>query len=83
MPKLKPSPITAASEVVMRNIYAQGKINGLDLDKQIAAKIGLPYSTFGYRKKNPRGWRIEEIVQATIAFKCSLAWLVTDHRGED
>lgn len=82
MPKLKPSPISAASEVVMRNICAQGEINNCVTDKQKAEKIGISRTTFSNRKKNPRTWRLEELVQASIAFKCSLAWLVTDHRGE-
>lgn len=82
MPKLKPSPISAASDVVMRNICAQGEINGCATDKQKAKKIGISPSTFSTRKKSPRTWRLEELIQASIAFKCSLAWLVTDHKGE-
>lgn len=83
MPKLKPSPIAAASEVVMRNIRAQGEINGCTTDAEKAKKIGMPLSTFSDRKRNPSSWQFDEIVQASIAFKCSLQWLVTDHRGEE
>lgn len=82
MSKLKPSPISAASEVVMRNICAQGEIYGCTTDKQKAEKIGIPPKTFSNRKNHPRTWRLEELIQASIAFKCSLAWLVTDHKGE-
>lgn len=82
MPKLKPSPIAAASEMVMNNICAQGNINGCKTDKEKAQKIGIPISTFSERKRNPRNLRLEELIQVSIAFKCSLAWLVTDHRGE-
>lgn len=82
MPKLTPSPMAAASETVMRNICAQGEINGAKTDKEKARKLGVPLSTFSYWKKNPQNLRLDVLVQASIAFKCSLAWLVTDHRGE-
>ena len=54
MPKLKPSPIAVASETVMRNICAQGAINGCKTDTEIAKKIGMSRTLFSERKRNPR-----------------------------
>ena len=82
MPKLKPSELDMACEIVTRNICAQGDINGCTTVQQKAARIGIAPATFSSRKQNPRMWRLEEIVRASIAFKCSIAWLVTDHKGE-
>ena len=82
MSKLKPSPIEAASETVIRNICAQGAINGCKTDTEIAKKIGMSRTLFSVRKRNPRLLRLEEIIMASMSLKCSLAWLVTDHKGE-
>lgn len=38
MSKLKPSPISVACETVIRNICAQGTINGCKTDSEIAKK---------------------------------------------
>lgn len=82
MPKLKPSPVTATSEIVMRNICALGEICGAKTDGEKAKKIGMSASTFSERRKNPRNFRLEELIFASMALKCSMAWLVTDHSGE-
>lgn len=82
MPKLKPSPVTVASEVVMRNICALGDICGAKTNHEKAKKIGMSASTFSSRRKNPRTFRLEELILASMALKCSMAWLVTDHKGE-
>lgn len=82
MPKLKPSPIAEAGETVMRNICAQGAICGALTDKEIARKMGVPASTFSTWRNTPTRIGIKGLVMASLAFKCSLAWLVTDHKGE-
>ncbi len=82
MPKMKLSPISEASEIVMRNICALAQINGYKTDAAIAKKLGISAPTFSLRRQKPQTLRLEEIVKASMAFKCSLAWLVTDHRGE-
>lgn len=82
MPKLKPSPIDEASETIMRNISAVAEINGCKTDKAIAKKIGMPASTFSTRRSSPCGLRLEEIIMISEVFKCSLSWLVSDHRRE-
>lgn len=82
MPKLKPSPVTVASEIVMRNICALGEICGAKTDREKAKKIGMSTSTFSNRRNNPRTFRLEELILASMAFKCSMAWLVTDHKDE-
>ena len=64
MPKLKPSPISVASETVIRNICAQGAINGCKTDTEIAKKIGMSRTLFNERKRHPRILRLEEIVMA-------------------
>ncbi len=81
MPKVKLSPMAEASEMVMRNICAQADINGCKNDAEIAKKLGMTTSTFSYRKKKG-GIKFEELVKASLVFKCSLAWLVTEHKAE-
>lgn len=83
MPKLAQLPMAAASETVMRNICAQGEINGAKTDKEKARRLGVSLSTFSDWKKKPDKMRLDILVRASITFKCSLAWLVTDHRGEN
>jgi len=68
--------------MVMRNICAQAKLNGCENDAAIAKKLGMTASAFSYRKQKHCGMKLDDLVRASIAFKCSLAWLVTEHRGE-
>ncbi len=82
MPKVKLSPMAEACEMVMRNICAQAKINGCENDAAIAKKLGMTTSTFSYRKKKLGGLKFDELVKASLVFKCSLAWLVTEHKAE-
>lgn len=82
MSKIKQSPITAAGEVIIRNIFAQGAMYGATTDEAISKKLGVPRSTVTYWRNNPSVIGVKGLVLASQAFKCSLAWLVTDHRGE-
>lgn len=83
MPKLAQSPMAAVSETVMRNICAQGELNGAKTDMEKARRLGVSLSTFSDWKKSPDKIRLDILVRASMTFKCSLAWLVTDHRGEN
>ena len=82
MPKLKPSEITAKSDIVNRNILSRGAYFGCQTCREFEERLGIGKSTIALRLANPRNWRLDELIKVCIAFKCSLQWLVTDHSGE-
>ena len=83
MPKLKPSPITAAAEIVQRNIESRAcTLFGANTGKDVAARIGMAKETFRDKKRRPRTWTLEQLCMAAQALKVPLSWLMTDHSGE-
>ena len=82
MPKLKPSEISAKSDIISRNILSRGAYFGCRTRREFEEKLGIPRTTFNKRIKNPREFTLEQLIKVCIAFKCSLQWLVTDHSGE-
>ena len=82
MPKLKPSPIKAQADIVHRNIVSRGAYFGCFTDKEFGARLGIAASTFCTRRANPSGWHLDELIKVTIAFKCTLKWLMEDHSAE-
>ena len=82
MPKLKPSEISAKSDIISRNILSRGAYFGCRTCREFEEKLGIPRTTFNRRINNPRDFTLEQLIKVCIAFKCSLQWLVTDHSGE-
>lgn len=83
MPKLKQSPISAAAEIVHRNIESRAcTLYGVNTVKDIAAKIGMATETFRDKKHKPRTWTLEQLCMAAQSLKVPLSWLMTDHSGE-
>ncbi|MBE6902293.1 MAG: hypothetical protein E7478_07440 [Ruminococcaceae bacterium] len=83
MPKRKPSAITAAAEIVHRNIESRAcTLFGVNTVKDISARIGIPRETFRQKKLNPRAWTLEQLCMAAQSLKVPLSWLMTDHSGE-
>ncbi|MDE7281514.1 MAG: hypothetical protein K2N36_07220 [Ruminiclostridium sp.] len=79
MPKLAPTQFQIDSGIVRANIRSRGAYFNCCTDKAIAKKIGMAYSTYLYRKNNPTSWVLEELIQAAVALKVPLVWLMTDH----
>ncbi len=82
MPKLKPSPISAAAEVVKQNIIARGAYFGARTDREFAKLLSIPQTTYTNYRNNPRLWPLERLIMAAMALKVPLSWLMTDHSGE-
>lgn len=82
MPKLKPSPIKAASEIVQQNIKARGAYFNCRTERDFAAKFGMSQSTYHDKSTEPRKWKLEELVMVAMALKVPLSWLMIDHSGE-
>lgn len=83
MPKLKPSPVSAAAEIVQRNIESRAcTLFGVNTGKDVAKRIGMNESTFKEKKRKPRTWTLEQLALAAQALKVPLSWLMTDHSGE-
>lgn len=82
MPKLKPSPIFEASDVVTRNVFSCAADRGCYSGKKISDKTGISEATISNRKRKPGNWQLQDLVKVSRAFKVSLAWLVTDHSNE-
>ncbi len=82
MPKPKPSPIKAQAEIVQANIRARGAYFNCYTDREFEKKLGISNSTFCRRRANPQQWTLEQLIMISIALKCSLQWLMTDHSGE-
>lgn len=82
MPKLKPSPVAAAADIVQRNIESRCAYFKLKTDKEISEKLQMPKSTYADRRNNPRAWTLEQIVMVSISLKCTPQWLFTDHSEE-
>ncbi len=52
MPKLKPSPVSAAAEIVQRNIESRAcTLFGVNTGKDVAKRIGMNESTFKEKKR--------------------------------
>lgn len=83
MPKLKPSPIDAMTQHITRNIKSRAYELGIETDKELCKRTVMSQKTFCYRKKEPCTWSIEELSRVAVVLKCTLSWLVTDHRGEE
>lgn len=82
MPKLKPSEITAKADIISRNILSRGAYFGCRTCREFEEKLGIPRTTFNKRIKNPREFTVEQLARVSLAFKCTMQWLVTDHSGE-
>ncbi|MBP0985139.1 MAG: hypothetical protein J6A19_15590 [Oscillospiraceae bacterium] len=82
MPKIKPSPIKAQAEIVHNNIVYRGALFGCKTDRDFGGALGIDPTSFMHRRHDPRLWRLDELIRATIAFKCTLGWLMTDHTGQ-
>ena len=82
MPKIKPTAVAAAVDIVRVNIESRSAVFNCRTDKQIAKKLNMPSSTYADRRKNPRLWTLEQLILASMALKCTLNWLLTDHSGE-
>ena len=82
MPKLKPSAISVAADIVQKNITARGAYFGARTDEQFAKLLSMPKSTYAGYRKEPRRWPLERLIMAAMALKVPLSWLVTDHSGE-
>lgn len=83
MSKLKPTFIDTAMVTLSRNIAAAGAYNDCRTDQQFADKLGMKRDCYNRRKRNPRLWTFPELAMVANAFKVSLPWLVTDHKGEN
>lgn len=79
MPKLKPTQTQEMTQCITNNVRSRACALGIESNNDIAEKIFMRPSTFRERKRNPLGWRIDELARAAIALKCTLSWLVTDH----
>ena len=82
MPKLQLSPSRAQAEIVHKNIVSRGAYFGCRTDRDFGKRLAINATSFGNRRANPQLWRLDELIRATVVFKCTLAWLVTDHGGE-
>ena len=82
MPKLKPSPIKAQAEIVQRNIESRGAYFGCRTDREFAERLGLSSSLICRHRAAPRMWTLEQLIKVSIAFKCTLQRLMTDHSDE-
>lgn len=83
MSKLAMTPFQAFSkksnDTLRANIESRCAWFGLHSDEQICNRIGMKYSTYRSRKRDPSGWRQGELVMAAYALKVSVPWLMTDH----
>ena len=82
MPKLKPSAISAAADIVQKNIAARGAYFGARTDRDFAKLLCMPSSTYGDYRREPRRWPLDRLIMAAMALKVPLSWLMTDHSGE-
>ena len=82
MPKIKPTAVSAAADTVRRNIEARAAEFDCRTDGEISEKLHMARSTYAYRRNHPRSWTLEQLILASMALKCSLGWLLTDHSGE-
>lgn len=82
MPKLKPSAISAAADIVQKNITARGAYFGVRTTREFGKLFGMPHTTYNYLKNNPRSWTLEKLTIVAMALKVPLSWLMTDHSGE-
>ncbi len=79
MPKIKQSPASEMIDIVKRNIEARCAYFGLKTDREIAARLNMPPTSYTDRRHNPRSWTLEQLVLAAMALKCTPQWLFTDH----
>ena len=82
MPKIKPTAVSAVADTVRRNIEARAAEFDGRTDGEISEKLHMARSTYAYRRNHPCSWTLEQLVFASMALKCSLGWLLTDHSGE-
>ena len=82
MPKLKPSAISIAADIVQKNINARGAYLGARTDRELSKLLGIPASSYCRYKNNPRTWTLERLAMVATTLKVPLSWLVTDHSSE-
>lgn len=82
MPKIKPTAVAAAVDIVRVNIESRSAVFNCRTDKEIAKKLNMPNSTYADRRKNPRLWTLEQLIMVAQALKCTPQWLLTDHSEE-
>ena len=82
MPKIKPTAVAAAVDIVRINIESRSAVFNCRTDNQIAKKLNMPNSTYADRRKNPRLWTLEQLIMVAQELKCTPQWLLTDHSGE-
>ena len=78
----KRPPDTAVADTVRRNIEARAAEFDCRTDGEISEKLHMARSTYAYRRNHPRSWTLEQLILASMALKCTLNWLLTDHSGE-
>lgn len=78
MPKLKPSPIAAQTEIVQANIRSRCAFFKCTTEEKIAKKIGMTRPTY-HNRKIKGDWSLSELIRAAEALKVTLPWIVTDH----